>query len=335
MTTYAPSRRRRSAAGFALITSVAAALAIAGCSAHRETSYSTGSSAVAPGRAPAGVQTGAGSAGGGTFNAAPDIAKAPAPGGTTVPVQPAVNQRSIIHTGQITVRVTDVTDAASQVTALATGAGGYLGGDNRQDDAGRSIATLTLRVPADRFDTVLAAIGKLGTEQNRTVSTQDVTSQVIDIAARLRTQQASVDRVRALLAQATTIAQIVSIESELTQREADLESLEAQQAQLGDLTTLSTITATLLGRQAAAGPTKPKQTGFLGGLSRGWHGFLASVAWLLTVIGAILPFVVGLGLVAWVVRLVARRWGRRTPAPAAPGVASPMPDAPTPPREET
>ena len=88
----------------------------------------------------------------------------------------------------------------------------------------------------------------------------------------------------------------MSIESELTQREADLESLEAQQAKLGDLTTLSTITATLLGPQAQLAVVKKTEhkSGFVAGLSRGWHTFLASMAWLLTVLGAILPFAIGI-----------------------------------------
>src|SRR5262249_60272583 len=106
-----------------------------------------------------------------------------------------------------------------------------------------------------RLDGTLPAGGNPGTGTGSTVSTQDVTSQVIDVAARLRSEQASVDRVRALLAQATSIGEIVSIESELTQREADLESLESQQANLNDLTALSTITATLLGPQAEAAST--------------------------------------------------------------------------------
>ena len=133
---------------------------------------------------------------------------------------------------------------------MATGSGGYVGGDQRSIDAQASIATVTLRVPAAQFDTTLAALHGLGTEQDRQVSTQDVTEQVVDVQSRLKTQQASVDRIRALIAQTTSIAQIVSIEDELTQREADLESMEAQLRSLTDLTSLSTITVTLLGPEA-------------------------------------------------------------------------------------
>jgi hypothetical protein len=326
-------RLRAAAAGLALL----AAVGVAGCSGgSNKTSSSsvansglsrsdaqTGSNGAAPkeaapavpnkGSLPDQAQAGAGTAAG--------------PNPARVPALPAIAERSIVHTGDITVRVPNVDQKSAQAEALAAGAGGYVGGDDRQIDAGQSTATLTLRVPAGRFDATLNAIALLGTELSRNVSTQDVTSQVVDVAARLTTQRASVARIQALLAKATTIGEIVSIESELTQREADLESLEAQQAKLGDLTTLSTITATLLGPQAQLVVAKPEhRTGFVAGLDRGWHAFLASMGWLLTVLGAILPFAVGIALVAWLVRLLVRRLqARRTPpvveAPAPPAAA--------------
>jgi hypothetical protein len=332
--TSSPKRRGRlgaAAAGLALL----AALGVAGCSGG---SNNTSSSSVASnGLSRSDAQSGAN----GTApkeaapaapgkGALPDQAQPGAAGANQakVPVLPAVAQRSIIHTGDITVRVPDVNRAAAQAEALAAGAGGYLSGDDRQINAAQSTATLTLRVSADRFDATLNAIALLGKEQGRNVSTQDVTSQVIDVAARLTTQRASVARIQALLAKATTIGEIVSIESELTQREADLESLEAQQAKLGDLTILSTIAVTLLGPQAqlVVPPKTDHRNGFVAGLSRGWHTFLASMAWLLTVLGAILPFAVGIALVAWLVRLLVRRLqARRTPTVSV--VETPAPPA--------
>jgi hypothetical protein len=326
MTTHPLHRGRLCAAALGL--ALLAAVGVAGCSGGGTKNASStatsgglsrsdanaGAAGVAPNEAA--PDQGAGKAQSSVPGA--DAAAPPASGGAPakVPVLPAVIQRSIIHTGDITVRVPDVNQAATQAEALADAAGGYLGGDDRQIDAGQSTATLTLRVSADRFDATLTAIARLGKEQSRNVSTQDVTSEVIDIAARLRTQQASVARIQALLAKATTIGEIVSIESELTQREADLESLEAQQAKLGDLTTLSTITATLLGPQAQLAVVKKTEhkSGFVAGLSRGWHTFLSSMAWLLTVLGAILPFAIGIALIAWLARFLFRRVQARRPS---------------------
>jgi hypothetical protein len=77
--------------------------------------------------------------------------------------------------------------------------------------------------------------------------------------------------------------------------------------------TLSTITVTLLGRAAAI----PPKAGFLVGLSGGWHAFVASMQVLLTVLGALLPWLVLFGVPATVLVLYLRRTRRRAPEPAA------------------
>ena len=261
----------------------------------------------------------------GQKDAGAPAALAPGAGGaaavpkTQPTLAPADVQRSIVYDGTITVRVKDVDVAAASAEALANGSGGYLGGDDRNIDASKSYATLTLRVPAGKFDTTMTALAALGTSQSRHISTQDVTGQVVDVQSRLKTQQASVDRIRSLIANTTSISQIVTLEDELTQRESDLESMEAQLRSLTDLTSLSTITVVLLGPDAkvVAKPAK-KTTGFIGGLKSGWNGFVKSLTALLTVLGAVLPFVVTIGILAYIVwRLFYRRRRRSAPAPAA------------------
>lgn len=244
------------------------------------------------------------------------------------------DQRAIIYTGTITVRVADPDKAAAEATALAAAAGGFVGGDQRTVDDTRSTARLVLRVPSARFASVVDGIAKLGKESSRELSTEDVTTKVVDLDARIATAQASVDRVRALMARAQTIGEIVALESELSRREADLESLRAQKRRLDDLTTLSTVTALLLGPQAAieGQPVRP-ETGFLAGVRSGWRAFIASMQVLLTVLGALLPWSVAIGLPLWTALWLSRRIRRRRNAARhLSGLAGPVPPvAPTPP----
>lgn len=224
--------------------------------------------------------------------------------------------RSIVYTGSITVRVSDVDDKAGAAADLATRLGGFVGGDDRTSDAARSRARLVLRIPSEKFNEALTELGKLGTEQQRSISTDDVTEQVVDLDARIATAQASVDRVRALLARATTLGEIVQLEGETSRREADLAALKARQRKVADLVSLSTVNVSLLGEEAAeAAP----ETGFLAGLKAGWRSFLASGEVLLTVLGAVLPWFIALLLpVLLLVALLRRSAARRhrpTPAP--------------------
>ncbi|EEP73278.1 lipoprotein [Micromonospora sp. ATCC 39149] len=227
-----------------------------------------------------------------------------------------VDQRSIIYTGTMRVRVDDVDAAARSAITAVTGVGGFVGGDERSSGGTADArAELQLRVPAERFTAVLEELARLGRQEQRAIRTEDVTEETVDLDARIATQRARVESGRKLLARATSIGDLVTLESEVARREADLASLEAKKRRLADLTSLSTITLTLVGPEAEARDTEP-DTGFVVGLRGGWTAFVASLGVLLTVLGALLPFAVALGVPVAVLLAVLRRRRRRPPAPA-------------------
>jgi aspartyl-tRNA synthetase len=127
------------------------------------------------------------------------------------------------------------------------------------------------------------------------------------------------DRITALLARAESIRDIMSIEAELSNRQAQLDSLTQQQAYLADQTSLATIKVSIERKPSATpAPKKDDDHGFLAGLTAGWDGLRATVVAVLTVVGAVLPFaVVGL-LVGVPVWLLIRRLRREPAAVAAP-----------------
>jgi len=302
---------------------VAGAL-LAGCSA-RSGDSSSGSTGVSDDKAaaPQRAEGGAAQADGGAAAAEQKPAT-----GKDQPAQQspdlAVDQRSIIYRGGITVRAKDnVNAAADQATGIATTAGGFIGADNRTTgEGGSDTATLTLRVPADKFATVVNQLARLGKEEHREINTEDVTEQTVDLDARIQVQQARVDSGRRLLAQAKTLNDLVMLEKEVATRESDLASLQAKKRNLADLTALSTITVTFLGPQAPA--PKPKEDnpgGFLGGLTAGWHALLASLKVVLTVVGALLPWAIVIGLPLWLAFYLYRRYGRGRLTPPRPTLA--------------
>ncbi|RIV39439.1 DUF4349 domain-containing protein [Micromonospora radicis] len=306
-------------------TTVAALLALlvlAGCGGGGDSAGSEAGAADAPahaGRDDAGAPA----------RAEGSDAGAPAGGGAA---DTRVDQRAIVYTGSIRVQVDDVDSAARSAAGAATRAGGFVGGDQRRSTAADAVAELQLRVPAERFYPVVEELAALGRQQRRQIDTQDVTEETIDLDARIASQRARVESARRLLAQASSIGDLISLENELARREADLASLEAKKRRLGDLTALSTITVTLVGPEA--GPIEEeRQIGFLAGLSGGWKVFLVSMTVLLTVLGAILPWllVFGVPLAAlwWLARR--RRVRRLAPAAVAPVAAVPPPGGGTPP----
>ncbi|WP_326587352.1 DUF4349 domain-containing protein [Streptomyces sp. NBC_01294] len=313
--------RRRPAATLAAL-SLAGALALTGCGAADEgRATSADKAAVAPapasgGKAPEGAQGAA---------AAP--APAASPADKNAP--PAVVRPNVIRTATLGIETTDAQKALAAARTAADGAGGYVGNEStRRGEDGRMTSTVTLRVPGERYDAVLGAMEGSGKLLHRKVDAQDVTEKVADIGSRVASQQASVARVRDMMGKASTLSDVVMLESELSRRQSDLESLLAQQTALKDQTSMGTITLEV--SEPAVKPEavekKEKEPTFLGALAGGWDVFTRIVRYLTVAVGALLPFALTAALVLFVVRLYrSRRPARPKASPASTPAQAPAP----------
>ncbi|MHA6763395.1 DUF4349 domain-containing protein [Streptacidiphilus sp. PAMC 29251] len=185
-------------------------------------------------------------------------------------------------------------------------------------DAEGESAQLVLRIPVGSYDAVYQQLLKLGTVLAHQRQAQDVTQQVVDITSRVKTQQASVARVRDLMNRANSIADVTALEADLTQREADLESLESQLSSLQSQTSMSTVTVQLYSKASPAPVVKAKHGGVsvFGALKGGWHALYATVRAVLIALAAALPFLLPLAALAWLARLLLRRRTVPTSRPA-------------------
>ncbi|MFD8394539.1 DUF4349 domain-containing protein [Streptomyces sp. NPDC059680] len=260
-----------------------------------------------------------------------DAAAAPGAAGSAKPATPRtppLTQNAIIRTASLTLQVKDVPEALDRARATTEDAGGYVGKESTSRDAGGHEHTrVVLRVPGAKYDEVLAGLQGTGRLIDRTAQAEDVTDQVVDVDSRIRSQRASVDRIRALMARANRLSDVVELEGELSSRQADLEALLARQASLKDRTSLATITLSLTGTpvKKASGDDSP---GVVDALSGGWHVFVTVLRWIVLALGAALPFAVCAALLTllWLRVVRPRLPHRREPAPAttAPG---PLPSA--------
>ena len=152
-----------------------------------------------------------------------------------------------------------------------------------------------------------------------------MTSKVADVASRVQSARGAITRLRVLYQHAHKVSDVINIESELNSRESDLESLQAQARALAAETSTAAITLSLSSPPPAKPkPVPPKHTsrsGFLGGLSNGWHAFTKGISVLATVVGAVLPFAVLVVVLLLAGRLVWGRFRPTRPTPDAPGPA--------------
>ncbi|KQP66262.1 DUF4349 domain-containing protein [Nocardioides sp. Leaf285] len=209
-------------------------------------------------------------------------------------VEPATP--AIISTGSLEVRADDVAAARDEVQDVLDQTGGTVAEErSTSDDDGAVESTrLVLRVPSEDFAVAMEALEGIGVTEDSRRASEDVTTQVVDNEVRVRAQRASIARIEALLARAETIGAVISIEGQLTRRQADLDSLLAQQAYLTDQTSLSTITVRLARTPDPSSDQRPEEdrSGFLAGLAAGWDGLSSVAVGAATALGAVLPFAV-------------------------------------------
>jgi Domain of unknown function (DUF4349) len=279
-----------------------AARALSGTNGHN----AAGSAAVP---APAGAQ-GFGSASGGS---------ATATGARLLPVS-----QSIIMTASLTVRVTSASQAAAAAASYVSGAGGYTAGEQAQlSPSGRQRQTvsMTLKVPQAGYGAALSQLARLGRETLLQQQSTDVTQQVADVASRVTSQQDAIAQLRSLLKRAGTVSGLLQVQQQISSDESSLEALQAQQRALDRETSYATISLLLVGPRPHAVVHHHHHArhrgGFLGGLTSGWHGLGHATTWLLTVLGAVLPFAAAVAVLGGAGLLLWRRLARRRAAPAA------------------
>ncbi|MFI1419942.1 DUF4349 domain-containing protein [Streptomyces sp. NPDC020731] len=321
MRTRRPVRPAHALAGVLL----AAALAVSGCSGAANDS--AGSSSADKAAAPAGGQAVQEDAKQGAPGGAADGARATAP--------PKVTADRIIRTASLTVRVKDVPEALDEARTTTETAGGYIGDETTdRDEEGHEHTRVVLRVPVEKYDEVLADLEGTGKLLERSAKAQDVTDQVVDVESRITTQRASVARIRELMDRATKLSDVVTLEGELSSRQADLEALLAQQASLEDRTSLATISLSL-SETPVDKAAKDDDPGFVDALAGGWDAFVTMLRWLAVAIGAVLPFAAVAALLVLLWRKVVRPRLPRRPEPApVTSALGPLPAAPPVPSSE-
>ncbi len=236
--------------------------------------------------------------------------------------------RSVIITGSLYITVEDPIAAANQAAAIVQSAGGRIDArsETAPDERYGGSAELTLRIPSEHLDRVVGDLRELGTVDQFNTDSYDVTTEVTDLEARISTLRASTLRIQDLLLEASDISDIISLENELANRQADLESLEARQRGLDDQVSMSTINLSLTTEPVVVVDDSPES--FIDGLLTGWNALVGFLSAALVVLGVLLPWlamiaIVTVAIVAAARLRKARKAGRTTAAGPPPSVPAP------------
>ncbi len=154
--------------------------------------------------------------------------------------------RMLIWRGSINIEVSNISNAVARVTDIAQETDGYV---ENLSDSGDVRARLTLRVPASSLEPALASLGSIGKVTSRTISSQEVTEQYVDMEARLKTMIALRDRLRAVLDRAEKVTDILVIERELGRVQGNIDATQARLTSLRGRVQMASVSVTIQRRR--------------------------------------------------------------------------------------
>lgn len=127
--------------------------------------------------------------------------------------------------------------------AAAKAVGGYVEDESSSRDGdGFTHATLTLRVPEDKFDELLEEVSSLGEVTSSQVKTEDVSEEYVDLESRLRHLETQEQFYISLISKAQTIQEMISIREHLDSIQLEKERAQGRKNFLDNQVGFSTIT---------------------------------------------------------------------------------------------
>ena len=185
----------------------------------------------------------------------------------------ATQSPQLTRKASLSLSVDSVEESFEQAKEIVTAQQGNLLSLHDQGDNQRRI-TSEMRVPQQNLDATLEALTKIGTVRDRTLSTEDVSSQLVDIQARLSNARKSEAALQEIMSRSGNIADVLAVSRELSNVRQSIEQMAAQQKSWQSQVSYSTISLNLESAIAAA-PTKPA---FTRQLSNSWKDATHSVS---------------------------------------------------------
>ena len=192
----------------------------------------------------------------------------------------------IVKTGSLDLRVPEdqLKPTVNRVTGVAVGLGGYVSDSKTDFRSDTATAQITIRVPVANFETATNRLEELpGVDVlSSSASGTDVTGEFTDLQAQLTAATTERDSLLAVLADASTVGDILAVRDRVAAVNAQIEQLQGKINLLNDQASLSSIAITLtekIARKASAAAAAPPT-----GMSKAWkdarQGFSNSIEWI-------------------------------------------------------
>jgi len=153
--------------------------------------------------------------------------------------------KKIIKTATLNVEVKDYSKFNQLVHSSASRFGGYIADEQQTETEYKIENTITIKVPVDQFqsavDFLTSGDGKINEKK---ISSEDVTTQVVDTKSRLEAKKQVRLRYLDLLKQAKNMEEILQVQTEINDIQEEIESAAGRINYLSNASAMSTINLT-------------------------------------------------------------------------------------------
>lgn len=268
------------------------------------------------GREPASVQVTADRAPAGAASSEAKPAAATSEGGGALPLSGLQDDRKIVQTASIRLQVREVGASFEEVGRIATASGGFVASSNFAYQGEQQVASVTIRVPASRYQEVLRELRSLAVKVDSEGSNaSDVTEEFTDLGARLRTLEATEAQLLALLARANTITEVLQVQDRLNGVRTEIERVKGRINLLERLTEMATVTVHL--RPAEAVAKSGAGVDLWREVSEAWRESIEFLAGIAAAVLSVLVFSWWVLVLAIPGAFALQRWLRTRPQPPA------------------
>jgi hypothetical protein len=203
--------------------------------------------------------------------------------------------QQLIKTADVSINVAEYKESKQKLLQLIKSANAVITSDQETNDSYRTGSNIMIRVPKQKFDSLLNAICDLAKFVNsRNVMVQDVTEEFVDIQARLKNKMAVEAQYTSLLKQAKNISEILEVEEHLRIIREEIDSKEGRLKYLRSQVSLSTINLSVY--QEYSSPTYSVSffDKIFDAFSSGWAGLLSFILGLINIWPFLIIFVVSI-----------------------------------------
>lgn len=229
-------------------------------------------------------------------SASPHGGSATASKGATVPQE---KKRRVILNYSIHLEVQEFEKAMDGLINLAESSGGYVFKSNsNSQDKNYKWAQVGIRVPSSKVGSALTTIRGFGTVERENSTAEDITEGYVDLEARIKNAKASEARLLQLSQKAGKLAEVLEIEKEISRVRGEIESFEAKKQNWDVLTEMVTIEIEI--HEGSGSPSLHRLwTSLKASTTSAVQGLFDSFAFLIIAVGAILPWTVVFGPLAY------------------------------------